>query len=75
MPEIGDWLLAGYAEASGDAWPAPLLHFYQSGRASLRAKLAIWHLRDDGRHPPQKWVDVAHDYLHRAERHIEAALG
>lgn len=74
MPEIGGWLLAGYANASGDAWRAPLLHFYQSCRASLRAKLAIWHLRDDGRrHPPEKWVRLAHAYLDLAERHIAAA--
>lgn len=74
MPEIGPWLLTAYAEASGDRWPAPLLHFYQSCRASLRAKLAIWHLRDDGRHPPEKWVRTAHAYLELAERHIGEAL-
>jgi aminoglycoside phosphotransferase family enzyme len=73
MPEIGPWLLAAYEEASGDRWPAPLLHFYQSFRASLRAKLAIWHLLDDGRHLPQKWIRTTHDYLDLAERHIEQA--
>jgi aminoglycoside phosphotransferase family enzyme len=73
MPEIGPWLLSGYGEASGDRWPAPLLHFYQSYRASLRAELAIWHLLDDGRHPPQTWIRTAHDYLDLAERHIEQA--
>jgi aminoglycoside phosphotransferase family enzyme len=74
MPEVGTWLLAAYGEASGDRWPAPLLHFYQSFRASLRAKLAIWHLRDDGRHLPEKWVRTAHAYLDLAERHIGQAL-
>lgn len=73
MPEIGPWLLAGYQEASGDRWPAPLLHFYQSYRASLRAELSIWHLLDDGRHPPQKWICTTHEYLDLAERHIEQA--
>jgi len=73
MPEIGPWLLAAYAEASGDRWPAPLLHFYLSCRASLRARLAIWHLRDDGRQPPEKWVRVAHEYLDLAEGYIEQA--
>jgi aminoglycoside phosphotransferase family enzyme len=72
-PEIGRWLLAGYAEASADHWPAPLLHFYQGFRASLRAELAIWHLRDDGRHPPQTWIHTAHEYLDLAGRHIEQA--
>jgi aminoglycoside phosphotransferase family enzyme len=73
MPEIGPWLLSAYGEASGDRWPVPLLHFYQSFRASLRAELAIWHLRDDGRHPPQTWVRTAYAYLDLAERHIEQA--
>ena len=73
MPEIGPWLLGAYAGASGDEWPPALLHFYQSCRASLRAKLAIWHLRDDGRHPPQRWLRIAHAYLDLAERHIDAA--
>lgn len=73
MPEIGPWLLTAYGEASGDRWPAPLLHFYQSCRASLRAKLAIWHLQDDGRHPPEKWIRAAHEYLDLAGRHIEQA--
>lgn len=74
MPGIGQWLLIGYAEASGDAWPAPLLHFYQSCRAVLRAKLAIWHLKDDdGRHPPEEWSALARDYLELAERHVAKA--
>jgi aminoglycoside phosphotransferase family enzyme len=75
MPEIGPWLLSAYAEASGDRWPALLLHFYQSCRASLRTRLAVWHLRDDGRHPPEKWIRAAHEYLELAERHIEEARG
>ena len=73
MPEAGTWLLTAYEEASGDAWPPSLLHFYQSCRASLRAKLAIWHLRDDGRQPPQRWVERALAYLELAERHIGLA--
>jgi aminoglycoside phosphotransferase family enzyme len=73
MPEIGPWLLVGYGEASGDQWPAPLLHFYQSCRATLHVKLAIWHLRDDSRYPPQKWIRIAHEYMALAERHIEQA--
>lgn len=73
MPEIGPWLLSGYAEASGDHWPAPLLHFYQSCRASLRARLAIWHLLGEGRQPREKWIRAATEYLALAEGHIEQA--
>jgi len=72
-PHVGRWLLEAYREASGDAPPGALVHFYQSCRAVLRAKLALWHLRDDGRHPPGKWVATAMDYLELAQRHAELA--
>jgi aminoglycoside phosphotransferase family enzyme len=74
-PQVGRWLLDGYAEASGDVPPAGLVHFYQSCRATLRAKLALWHLRDDGRHPPGKWVATARAYLELAQRHADSARG
>jgi aminoglycoside phosphotransferase family enzyme len=74
-PQVARWLLDGYTEASGDTPPAALLHFYQSCRATLRAKLALWHLRDDGRHPPGKWVATARAYLELAQRHADSAAG
>lgn len=73
-PEVGKWLLAGYTEASGDAPSRALLHFYQSCRALLRAKLAVWHLRDDGRHSPSEWLATAREYLQLAQRHIDQTL-
>lgn len=72
-PHVARWLLEEYGEASGDAPPAGLLHFYQSCRAMLRAKLALWHLRDDGRHLPEKWIVTAMDYLEWAQRHADSA--
>lgn len=72
-PQVGRWLLDAYRTASGDAPPDALIEFYQSCRAVLRAKLALWHLRDDGRHPPGTWIATARDYLERAQRHIDAA--
>ena len=72
-PEVGRWLLESYTGASGDAPPAALLHFYQNCRAVLRAKLAIWHLRDDGRHPQNKWVATALEYLELARWHDDLA--
>lgn len=74
-PQAARWLLDGYVEASGDAPPVALLHFYQSCRAMLRAKLALWHLRDDGRHRPEKWLATARDYLEWAQRHADSAAG
>ena len=72
-PQAGRWLLDGYRETSGDAPPEALIHFYQSCRAALRAKLALWHLRDDGRHPPDKWIATARGYLDLAQQHAAAA--
>lgn len=74
-PHVARWLLDAYGEASGDTPPAALLHFYQSCRATLRAKLALWHLRDDGRHPPGKWLATAREYLELAQRHADSAGG
>jgi aminoglycoside phosphotransferase family enzyme len=71
--ELGYLALDAYREASGDDPPEPLIHFYQGCRAVLRAKLAVWHLRDDGRHPPGKWVAAATDYLEWALRHTDLA--
>jgi aminoglycoside phosphotransferase family enzyme len=71
-PQVGRWLLDGYGEASGDVPPDALIHFYQSCRALLRAKLALWHLRDDGRHPPGTWRAAAGEYLELAQRHADA---
>ena len=72
-PHVGRWLLEAYRAASGDAPPDALVHFHQGCRATLRAKLALWHLRDDGRHPPGKWTATARDYLESAQRHAAQA--
>jgi aminoglycoside phosphotransferase family enzyme len=70
-PEVGSWLLDTYAEYSGDRPPPTLVHFYQSCRAVMRAKLSIWHLHDDDRHEPDKWIAAAKGYLELAKRHVE----
>ncbi|MDA8128701.1 MAG: hypothetical protein M0Z73_08420 [Betaproteobacteria bacterium] len=72
-PHVGCWLLDAYREASGDAPPDALIRFHQGCRATLRAKLALWHLRDDGRHPPGKWIATAGNYLDMAQRHAALA--
>ena len=68
-PWIGALVFETYADDSGD-WPPPeIIAFYKAYRAVLRAKLAIWHLRD---HPPSTrahWLQRTHDYLALAERY------
>lgn len=60
-----------YRETTGDAPPEALLCFYKSYRACLRAKIAMWHLRDETVREPEKWPNVAAAYLGAAERYAE----
>jgi aminoglycoside phosphotransferase family enzyme len=65
-PEVGTLILKTYLKLTGDN-PAPeLMHFYRSYHASVRAKVAIWHLRDHTVHDIQKWTQRAEQYLRMA---------
>ena len=63
------------AELSGDAPPDALVHFYQSCRACLRAKIAIWHLKEPALTEPSKWTTQALEYLRLAGSHITQCVG
>ena len=61
--EIGQLILKKYAEETGD-WPSSgLLAFYKSYHACVRAKIAIWHLKDAGIHDRANWIAKANRYL------------
>jgi uncharacterized protein len=62
-PAAGAFFLRVYRERTGDAPPDLLRSFYRSFRALVRAKLAIWHLRDDHVADPDRWRTRAHRYL------------
>lgn len=67
---IGDAALEIYSERTGDAPAVRLLRFYKSVRASLRAKLSVWHLRDHLDSAAQaKWRQRARRYLELASRY------
>lgn len=70
---LGQALLEGYRDASGDAVPAGLVHFYQSCRAGIRARLAIGHLREPRYRGSPKWRRRALRYLVLAQRHLDRA--
>jgi aminoglycoside phosphotransferase family enzyme len=72
MPAVGERVLAAYETRTGDRPPPALLHFYMSLRACVRARLAIWHLRDEIVAERAKWTDRARDYLRHALRHAVA---
>ena len=67
--ESGALLLHTYSEITGD-WPdAALVHFYQSYRAALRARIAIRHLDEEKFRYSAEWRRRAAEYLRLAESH------
>jgi aminoglycoside phosphotransferase family enzyme len=70
-PWVGQMFFEAYREVTGDQPAEKLLHFYKSYRATLRAKITIWHLKDAEVREPSKWIRLAKEYLHLAEVHAE----
>jgi uncharacterized protein len=69
-PAAGRAILDWCCRLSGEPIPRPLLHFYQSCRATTRALITARHLLDERfRHSPQ-WLRRAGRYLQLAEEHI-----
>jgi aminoglycoside phosphotransferase family enzyme len=60
-----------YRRYTGDPAPDALIHFYQSFRAFLRARLAIRHLLDEDARDHHRWPVQAQRYLDLALAHIE----
>lgn len=62
-PWVGETVIDAYAAAASDPPPAGLMRFYTSFRAGLRAKIAVWHLRDSGAARPELWRARARSYV------------
>jgi aminoglycoside phosphotransferase family enzyme len=73
-PELRERIFGAYRRMSDDAAPEPLIEFYQSYRASIRAKIAIWHLRDPALRRMPRWHIQALDYLRLALAHAERCV-
>ena len=67
-PWIGQTLLRQYRDATGDDAPPALVDFYAAMRATLRAKLAIWHVQNGDPDAAGHWTAAAHEYLDLAAR-------
>ena len=65
-------ILATYTALTGDTPDEALVAFYQSHRACVRAKIAAWHLDDDGVRERAKWLARAGEYLRLARARIDA---
>lgn len=73
-PQFGQVLLDAYREEAGEAFDVPhaaLIHFYQSYRACVRAKIAIWHLKELRYRDSPQWLARAQRYLHLAAQHMK----
>ena len=70
-PELAATIFGTYARVTGDALPAVLIHFYQSYRACVRARIAIRHLADAAPRDPGKWPAQACTYLALAREHLQ----
>jgi aminoglycoside phosphotransferase family enzyme len=65
-PWVSELILNTYQCESGDRPPGPLLVYYKKYHALVRAKIAVWHLKDPDVRDPAKWIIKAKDYLRRA---------
>jgi aminoglycoside phosphotransferase family enzyme len=73
--DIGRIALRAYAQLAADAPPPGLVDFYESFRALLRAKIALWHLRDNHVTDRTRWRMNAAAYLELAEQRTRGFAG
>ncbi len=71
---VGPLVFEVYRDVTDDAPPEELLLFYKAYRACLRAKIAVWHLREPDMREPEKWPALGRTYLRLAESYA-ARLG
>jgi aminoglycoside phosphotransferase family enzyme len=64
---VGELFFAAYRRITGDQPSEELVYLYKSYRACLRAKIAIWHTREQTGRRAVHWSRVAQAYLHRAD--------
>ncbi len=70
-PDLRERIFDAYRRLSGDTVPEALIDFYQSYRACIRARIAIWHWRDPALRGIPKWRVQALDYLRLALAHAD----
>jgi hypothetical protein len=70
-PKLATTIFGIYSAVTGDAPPHALVHFYQSYRACVRARIAIRHLADAAPRDPAKWPAQARAYLTLGGDHLQ----
>jgi uncharacterized protein len=72
-PQVSGLILGTYRTETGDEPPLRLMKFYKGYHASLRAKIAVWHLQDHDAESASKWTGKAIQYLQLASSTRAAA--
>lgn len=67
---IGPVVFDIYCHQTGDFPPTKLINFYKGYRATVRAKLAVWHIKDHEPAEHAKWIKQAKAYLRLADKYI-----
>lgn len=62
-PRVSELIFRDYSHLTGDHPPARLLKFYKCYHASIRAKIAVWHLEDNQTRDSERWIQRAVKYL------------
>lgn len=65
-PGIGRTIFETCCDVTGDRPPPRVIDFYRDWHACVRAKVAVWHLRDHEINHPEKWMEKARHYIHHA---------
>jgi len=68
-PRVGRIIFEVYENVRGDQVPASLIDFYESARASLRARICLLHADEPGDHAPEHWLDRGREYLKLSAEH------
>jgi aminoglycoside phosphotransferase family enzyme len=69
-PEISQLIFEVYRETAADRPPEALTDYYQSYRACVRAKLALWHIAEVNAHDADYWRSRARAYLSLAAKYL-----
>lgn len=72
---VGRLFLDTYARLTRDRAPEAMISFYMSHRATVRAKIAAWHVRDARPEDRPGWIAAARGYVDIAARCIHDAAG
>lgn len=68
-PETGETFFSIYEKTTQDKVPQQLKNFYKSRQAALRAKFAIWHLREARYSGDPKWKKRAYACLELSHKY------